>query len=79
LEVFIGFVVLLISAFALLAWLTRKSGSKGSKSRQAMGAGLFAINEIFHPAAHESSIAIEDQREARAPLPTPEDKENPGL
>lgn len=78
-EVFIGFVALFVSSFAVLAWLTRKRGPRGSKSRQAMGAGLFAINEIFHPAAHESSIAIEDQREARAPLPTPEDKENPGL
>ena len=55
--------------------LTTRKNRKRSKGRKAMGAGLFAIDEIFHPSAHESSIILEEKREERKALPSPEDKE----
>lgn len=47
------------------------------KGRKAMGGALFAIDEVFHPSAHESAIILEDKREERKAIPSPEDKENP--
>lgn len=69
-------VVMLIITLIGIDISTRKN-RKGGKGRKAMGAGLFAINEVFHPSAHESSIILEEKREERKPLPSPEDKENP--
>ncbi len=78
-DVFLSVIALLIASLAMVAWLTRKKTPQGAnKTRKAMSAGLFAMNEIFHPAAHESSIVIEEQREKRVAIPSPEDKENPG-
>lgn len=53
-----------------------RKGRKG-KGRKAMGGALFAIDEVFHPSAHESAIIMEDKRIERKALPSPEDKENP--
>ena len=39
-----------------------------------MGVGLAAMNELFHPAANETSIVVEERKEAIAPKPSPEDK-----
>ena len=75
-EIVLGMVVMLIITLIGIDISTRKN-RKGGKGRKAMGAGLFAINEVFHPSAHESSIILEENREKRKPLPSPEDQENP--
>jgi hypothetical protein len=77
-EVFFAIIgVFAVSLFFIARLSKDQRKAEGAKARKAMGAGLFAINEIFHPAAHESSIVLEVQREERAPLPSPEDKPNP--
>ncbi|MEN9730958.1 MAG: hypothetical protein RL488_268 [Actinomycetota bacterium] len=65
---------MLVVTLAFIELSTRKNRKRG-KGRKAMGAGLFAIDEIFHPSAHESSIVLEEKREERKALPSPEDKE----
>lgn len=55
----------------------KKTGSRRRKS--AGGSAVFGVmNEVFHPSASQASIIVEEQREARAPLPSPEDKQRPG-
>jgi hypothetical protein len=76
LEVVLGIVAMLVVTLTFIELSTRKNRKHG-KGRKAMGAGLFAIDEIFHPSAHESSIILEEKREERKALPSPEDKENP--
>ena len=67
---------MLVVTLTFIELSTRKNRKRG-KGGKAMGAGLFAIDEIFHPSAHESSIILEEKREERKALPSPEDKENP--
>ena len=52
----------------------RRNKKLGKKTRAALGAGLSAMNEVFHPAAKEHSIVVEQREEAMAPKPSPEDK-----
>lgn len=52
----------------------RRNKKLGKKARFALGAGLGVMNEIFHPAANETSIVVEERKEAFAPKPSPEDK-----
>ena len=71
-------IALFVLTFGFVAfYFTSDKPRKTRKRRAAMSAGLFAINEIFHPAANETAIVLEEKREARTPLPSPEDKENP--
>lgn len=49
----------------------------GKKTRKAMGGGLFVMNEIFNPSANETVVVMEEKREERKALPSPEDKKNP--
>ena len=74
-EIVLGIVVMLIITTTFVE-LSNKKRRKG-KSRKAMGAALFAIDEVFHPSAHESSIIMEEKRVERKAMPSPEDKENP--
>lgn len=54
--------------------IQRRNKKLGKKGRSAMGVGLAAMNELFHPAANETSIVVEERKEAIAPKPSPEDK-----
>ncbi|MDE2591318.1 MAG: hypothetical protein KGL41_00470 [Actinomycetales bacterium] len=54
--------------------IQRRNKKLGKKTRSALGAGLSAMNEVFHPAAKEHSIVVEQREEAMAPKPSPEDK-----
>lgn len=54
--------------------IQRRNKKLGKKTRSALGAGLSAMNEVFHPAANEHSIVVEERKEAVAPKPSPEDK-----
>jgi hypothetical protein len=74
LEIVLGIAAMLVVTLTFIELTTRKNRN-GGKGRKAMGAGLFAIDEIFHPSAHESSIVLEEKREERKALPSPEDKE----
>jgi type II secretory pathway pseudopilin PulG len=52
----------------------REARKTGKRHRTALSAGIGVMNEVFHPAASQAQIQIEEQHEARAPLPSPEDK-----
>lgn len=68
---------MLIATLTFVEMSSRKRRKRKGKGRKAMGAALFAIDEVFHPSAHESAIIMEDKREERKAIPSPEDKENP--
>lgn len=74
-EIILGIALMLIATLTFIELSTRKR--RKGKSRKAMGAALFAIDEVFHPSAHEAAIVMEDKREERKAMPSPEDKENP--
>lgn len=42
----------------------------------AMSAAMSVIDEIWHPAAHEPQIEIQQSYERQAPTPSPEDDED---
>jgi hypothetical protein len=73
---------LLIAVFALPIligaayeiWRKRRDRSLQHPGRRMAGAGLGVMNEVFHPAANEHSIVVEESKEAIAPKPSPEDK-----
>lgn len=68
---------MLIATLTFVEMSSRKRRKTKGKGHKAMGAALFAIDEVFHPSAHESAIIMEDKREERKAIPSPEDKENP--
>lgn len=63
--------VLLLSAPALR--YEKRTGKK--LGRGGALAGIQVINELFQPSAANAAIIIEEQKEARAPMPSPEAKE----
>ena len=65
-------IALLIAVVAYPAqWRYKKMGTKPSGG----AAGAFAVlDELFHPSAREHRIVMEEQAEARAPMPSADDK-----
>jgi hypothetical protein len=51
----------------------RRSGSVTS----GLAGGFGAIDEVFHPSAYEAHLLREEQSEASAPMPSPEDSPFP--
>jgi len=43
--------------------------------RGAAGAGLSAVQELFQPSAANAGVIVEEQREARVPMPAAEDND----
>ncbi|HEX4057489.1 MAG TPA: hypothetical protein VHX87_04120 [Galbitalea sp.] len=43
-----------------------------------IGGAFGAIDEVFHPSAYEAQLIREEQAEASAPMPSPEDTPFPG-
>jgi hypothetical protein len=74
-----GFLPLVIVAASFgaivggLAWL----GSR-ARRRRVGGSVLGAVDEIFHPAAYQPRIEIQQQAERRTPAPSPGDLPWPG-
>jgi hypothetical protein len=78
LEIVLGITLMLIATVAFIESSSRRRRKRtNGKGRRAMGGALFAIDEAFHPSAHESAIIMEDKRIERKAMPSPEDKENP--
>lgn len=51
-----------------LSWLASRARRRGIS-----GSMLGIFDEMYHPAAHESRIEIQVQKERKAPAPSPED------
>ena len=56
----------------------RSKQIKINKRYPISGAMLGGINEVFQPSAANASVFVEEQRESRKALPSPEDKTVPG-
>lgn len=65
---------LLVAASTIPAIRYQKRTGK-KLGRGGAAAGLHAINEIFHPSAANASVILEEQKEARVAIPSPEDKD----
>jgi type II secretory pathway component PulJ len=65
-----------IIALSLAVGLPAIRRQKTQKQRRggSLGSAMFAMNEIFHPAAHSSIQIVDEQKEARKAMPSPEDK-----
>jgi ABC-type phosphate transport system substrate-binding protein len=81
-EIIVGALALAVIAGTVLELRQRRQAKRsGNTSRRRAGgsSAVFGVmNEVFHPAASQANIIVEEQREARAPLPSPEDKNLPG-
>jgi hypothetical protein len=67
-----------IVVVALLASIPswRESKRTGKKKRGgSMAAAMGVVNELFAPSAANAAHIIEEQSEARKPIPSPEDKD----
>lgn len=47
--------------------------AKRSRNQDVSATSFGALDEVFHPAAHQASIVVDEQREVSPPLPTPDD------
>lgn len=68
----VSLVILGLAILVRMDVLARRGGRR--RGGNPAGAMMGAINEIFHPNAHNAQIVIEEKREARLAMPTPEDK-----
>lgn len=70
--IWVGFIALVIF---VISYPAQRRYKKLGKKPSGGAAGAFAVmDELFHPSARESRIIAEEQAEARAPMPSADDK-----
>jgi hypothetical protein len=70
--IWVGVIALVIVA---VSYPAQRRYKKSGKRPSGGAAGAFAVmDEIFHPSARETRIVMEEQAEARAPMPSADDK-----
>jgi hypothetical protein len=70
--IWVGVIALVIVA---VSYPAQRRYKKNGKKPSGGAAGAFAVmDEIFHPSARETRIVMEEQAEARAPMPSADDK-----
>lgn len=70
--IWVGFIALVIF---VISYPAQRRYKKLGKKPSGGAAGAFAVmDELFHPSARESRIVAEEQAEARAPMPSADDK-----
>lgn len=70
--IWVGVIALVILA---VSYPAQRRYKKSGKRPSGGAAGAFAVmDEIFHPSARETRIVMEEQAEARAPMPSADDK-----
>ena len=64
--------ILAVALLVRLGVVQKRTGKRygGNPAAAMMG----AVNEVFHPNAHNAQIVLEEKREARIAMPSPEDK-----
>ncbi len=71
-----GGVVVVLALLGVLAqrkgWIDLSSKSRGP-GRGMGGAGMMAVDEVFHPAAYEAHVEQDRQTSMPAPAPVPGD------
>lgn len=61
------FAVVLMILYGSVVLMKRARGSDVRTS------GFGPFDEVFHPAAHEATVVVEEQEESAPPVPTPDD------
>jgi hypothetical protein len=75
-ELIVALAGILACAWVLSIPARRYEKRTGTKlGRGAAGAGLGAVQELFQPSAANAAVIVEEQREARVPMPAAEDKD----
>ena len=70
--IWVGAIVLVVF---VVSYPAQRRYKKSGKKPSGGAAGAFAVlDELFHPSARESRIVAEEQAEARAPMPSADDK-----
>ena len=70
--IWVGVIALMIF---VISYPAQRRNKKLGKKPSGGAAGAFAVmDELFHPSARESRIVAEEQAEARAPMPSADDK-----
>ncbi|MDH6410475.1 hypothetical protein M2114_001415 [Aurantimicrobium minutum] len=70
--IWVGVIALVIF---VISYPAQRRNKKLGKKPSGGAAGAFAVmDELFHPSARESRIVAEEQAEARAPMPSADDK-----
>lgn len=70
--IWVGFIALVIF---VISYPAQRRYKKLGKKPSGGAAGAFAVmDELFHPSARESRIVAEEQAEARATMPSADDK-----
>lgn len=70
--IWVGIIALVIF---VISYPAQRRYKKLGKKPSGGAAGAFAVmDELFHPSARESRIVAEEQAEARAPMPSADDK-----
>ena len=70
--IWVGVIALVIF---VVSYPAQRRYKKSGKRPSGGAAGAFAVmDEIFHPSARETRIVMEEQAEARAPMPSADDK-----
>ena len=70
--IWVGVIALVIVA---VSYPAQRRYKKSGKRPSGGAAGAFAVlDELFHPSAREHRIVMEEQAEARAPMPSADDK-----
>lgn len=68
----VGFIALVIFVISYPA--QRRYKKLGKKPSGGAASAFAVMDELFHPSARESRIVAEEQAEARAPMPSADDK-----
>lgn len=69
--------LLVAGVSALIGWGLLRAVARVRRRRvgsAAMSAAMGVFDEIWHPAAHDPQIEIQQAYERRAPTPSPDDK-----
>ena len=74
-ELIVSLAGIIVVAWILTIPARRYEKRTGKKlGRGAVGAGLGVVQELFQPSAANAAVIVEEQREARTPMPAAEDK-----
>ena len=69
--------LLTVGTCVLICWGLMRAAARARRRRAgsaAMSGAMSVFDEIWHPAAHEPQIEIQQAYEREAPAPSPEDK-----
>jgi hypothetical protein len=68
--------ILILAVLVRIDVLNKRAGKR--RFGRGSGAAMSVVNELFQPSAANAAVVIEEKREARKAMPSPDDKLKPG-